>query len=85
MFDTQKLIGIKNLKSLLISIPKYIELNSELILVLGFGLGPHPGPRPNIYTFWGEKSDLVSKLSNVKYQIKIQLVTISMSNYTCEF
>ncbi len=30
---------------LLISIPKCIELNSELILV--FGLGSHQGPRPS--------------------------------------
>ena len=41
---------------LLNSIPKYIELNSEFILVVGFGLGPHPGPRPNIYFLGGEKS-----------------------------
>ena len=59
-------------KRLLISLPKCKELNSELILVLcfgielnaesilvlGFDLGPHPGPRPNIYSFFGgEKSD----------------------------
>jgi hypothetical protein len=37
-----KNLGVKNFKSLLISIPKFIELNSELILVLGFGLGSHP-------------------------------------------
>jgi len=47
-------MGVKNFKSLLISTPKCIELNSELILVLGFGLGSHPGPRPNIYFLWGE-------------------------------
>ena len=46
------LMGVKNFKSLLISTPKRIELNYELILVLGFGLGSHPGPRPNIYFFW---------------------------------
>jgi hypothetical protein len=49
-------MGVKNLKSFLISIPKCMELNSELILVLGFGLDPHPEPRPNIYFFLGEKS-----------------------------
>ena len=27
-----------------------------IILVLGFGLGPHMGPRPNKYFFLGEKS-----------------------------
>ena len=42
-------MGVKNFKRLLISIPKCIELNSELILVLG--LGSNPGPRPNIYFF----------------------------------
>ena len=42
-------MGVKNFKRLLISISKCIELNSELILVLGLGLGSHPGPRPNIY------------------------------------
>jgi hypothetical protein len=36
-------MGVKNFKRLL------IELNSELILVLGFGLGSHPDP---IYTFF---------------------------------
>jgi hypothetical protein len=34
-------------KILLISLPKCIEINSELILVLG--LGPHQGPRSNIH------------------------------------
>ena len=43
-------MGVKNFQDLLISIPKCIELNSELILVLG--LGPHPGPRQNKF-FWG--------------------------------
>jgi len=38
----------------MISIPKCMELNSELILVLGFGLGPHPGSKPNIYFFGGK-------------------------------
>jgi len=47
-------MGVNNFKRMLISIPKCIELNSELILVLGFGLGSHPGPRPNIYFFFGE-------------------------------
>ena len=47
----------RNFKCLLISLPKCIELNSELIKVLGLGFGPHPGPRPNIYFFWGEMSD----------------------------
>ncbi len=50
---TQKLMSVRNFKSLLISIPKCIELNTELILVLSLGLGPHPGPRPNIYFFLG--------------------------------
>jgi hypothetical protein len=36
----------KNFKHLLISIPKCIELNSELIL--GFGLGSQQGPGPKI-------------------------------------
>ena len=39
-------MGVKNFKRLLISIPKCIELNSELILILG--LSPHPGPKPKI-------------------------------------
>ena len=39
------------------TIAKCISLNSELILVLSFGLVSHPGPRPNKYFFWGEKSD----------------------------
>jgi len=42
-------MGVKYFKSLLISIPKCIELNPELILVLvlvlGLGLGSHPGPK----------------------------------------
>ncbi len=42
-------MGVKNFKRLLISIPK-----SELIL----GFGSHPGPRPNIYFFFGELSGL---------------------------
>ncbi len=46
-------MGVKNFKSLFISIPNYIELSSELILVLG----PHPGLRPNIYFFFCEMSD----------------------------
>ena len=44
-------MGVKNFKRLLISIPKCIELNSELIFILGLGLGSHQGPRPNIYFF----------------------------------
>jgi hypothetical protein len=48
-FKTQTFFGVKNFKSLLISIPKCKQLNSELILVLGFGSGPHPGPRINIW------------------------------------
>jgi len=48
-------MGVKNYKRLLISIPKCIRLNSELIL--GFGLGSHPEPRLNIYNFFrGEMS-----------------------------
>jgi hypothetical protein len=50
---TQTFLGLKNFKRLLISMPKFMKLNSELILVLGFGLGPQPGPRLNIYFFWG--------------------------------
>jgi hypothetical protein len=50
-------MGVTNFKRLLISIPKCMELNSEMILILGFGLSPHPGPRPNVYFFWGEMSD----------------------------
>ena len=38
-------MGVKNFEHFLISIPKCIESNSELILVLG--LGSHP-----IYTFF---------------------------------
>ena len=53
-------MGVKNFKRLLISIPKCIKLNSELILALG--LGSHPEPRPNIYFFWGEMSDGNNKL-----------------------
>ena len=53
-------MGVNNFKRLLISIPKCLELNSEskpkLILILGLDLGPHPGPRPNIYFFWAEMS-----------------------------
>ncbi len=49
-------MGVKNFKRLLNSIPKCIELNSELILVLVLGLGSHSGPRPNINFFWGEMS-----------------------------
>ncbi len=48
-------MGVKNSERLLISIPKCIELNFELILVSG--LGSHPGPRPNKIFFWGEMSD----------------------------
>ena len=46
-------MSVKNFKSLFISILNYIELSSELILVLG----PHPGLSPNIYFFFGEMSD----------------------------
>ena len=52
--QAQKFMGVKNFKRFLISIPKCIELNSEFIL--GLGLGSHPGPRINIYFFWGEMS-----------------------------
>ena len=48
-------MSVKVFERLLISLPICIGLNSELILV--FGLGPHPGPRPNIYFFFGEISD----------------------------
>ena len=48
---------VRNFKRLLISLLKFIELNSYLILVLGFGLGSHPGLRLNIYFCSGEKSD----------------------------
>jgi len=41
----------KNFKFMLIYIPKFIELNSELFLSLG--LGSHSGLRPNIYFFLG--------------------------------
>jgi hypothetical protein len=44
----------------LISILKCIELNSELILVLDFGLDPHPRPRPNKYLFFGVKCLVVT-------------------------
>jgi len=47
-------MGVKNFKSLLISIPKCIELNSELILVLGFGLGHTRDPYPMYTFFWGK-------------------------------
>ena len=47
-------MGVKNFKSLLISIPKFIELNSELVL----GLGSHPGPRPRLF-FGGKMSENV--------------------------
>jgi hypothetical protein len=50
-------MGFNNFESLFIYIPKCIELNSELILVLYFDLGAHPGPRHNTYIFLGEKSD----------------------------
>jgi hypothetical protein len=46
--------------------PKFIELNSELILVLGFGLGP------NIYFFCGEKS-------GSQLQSKLQLLFVIMA------
>jgi len=50
-------MGVKNYKRLLISIPKCTGLNSELILVLGFGFGSYSEPRPNIYNFFkGEMS-----------------------------
>ena len=48
-------MGVKNFKSLLISIPKCIELNSEL--GLGLGLRSHPGS--NICFFFGEMSEYV--------------------------
>jgi len=47
-------MGVKNFKRLL-TLPKCLELYSELILVLG--LGSHPGPRPNAYSFLGEMFD----------------------------
>ncbi len=55
-FLDQNILGVKHFKSLLISIPKCIELNSELILVLGFCLGPQVtrGTDP-IYPFFGAK------------------------------
>ena len=50
-----------NFKCLLITIPKYIELNSELIMVLGLGL--HPRPRLNLYFFLGEMSGNNSQIT----------------------
>ncbi len=41
-------LSVKNFKRLVISIPKCIELNSELILV-----------SVNICFYWGEKSDAI--------------------------
>jgi len=29
----------------------------KFLIYFGFGLGSHPGPRPNTYFFWGEMSD----------------------------
>ncbi len=37
-----------------------IKLNSGLIFVLGLVLGPHPGPRPNVY-FFLEKSLFITQ------------------------
>ena len=42
-FLDSNFLGVKNFKRLLISIQKCTGLTSELILVLGFGLGPHSG------------------------------------------
>ena len=49
-------MGVKNFKRLLIPMPKFIELNSELILVLGFGFGSTPGTQTQYIFFWGGKS-----------------------------
>ena len=53
-------MGVKNFERLLISKPKCIELNSELILVLGLGSGSgldsHKEPIPYINFFLGEMS-----------------------------
>jgi len=62
-------MGVKNFKRLLISIPKCIELSSELILVLG--LVSHPGPRPNIYFFWGEMSGFDLEINSMHFDIEI--------------
>jgi len=50
---TQKLMGVKNFKRLLISIPKCIELNSELISVFGFWFGSTPGTQTQYILFLG--------------------------------
>ncbi len=65
-------MGVKNFKRLLISIPKCIELNSELILILGLGLGSHTEPKSNIYFFQGEMSDcnIYHKINQLNNEIK---------------
>ena len=55
---------VKNFERSMISIPKCKKLNSELILVLDFGFGPHPGPRSNISFLWGEMSEYGSNSKN---------------------
>ena len=60
-------MGVKNFERLLISIPKCIELNSELILVLGLDLGSHPAPRPNIYFY------LVKRLFTINNKIFLKI------------
>jgi hypothetical protein len=52
--------------------PKCIEFNAELILVLGFSLGPHPRPRTNIYFFWGKSLIVVRDLVKVRLQGSIR-------------
>ena len=54
-------MGVKNFKRLLISRPKCIELNSESKPKLILVLGSHPGPRPNIYFFFGVKCLIASR------------------------
>jgi len=52
----------------LISTPKCIESNSELILVLAFDLGSHPEPRLNYFLFLGVKCLLLGqKLTSLKF------------------
>ncbi len=69
-------MGLKNFKSLFISMPKCIELNAELIL--GIDLGPHPGPRPNMQFFFVGGGSLMLTLTTKSLPMgKIRIMQIT--------
>jgi len=64
-----------NLKRLLISIPKFIELNNKLVL------GSHPGLRPNMYFFLGVKCLVRSQIEEFHFSYSFKKKLEVLQNF----